>query len=79
MQHARHKDRYGRTVIVNYQAPEHPAITVLQPGKTVKGKLSLSNYYDLTQPGQYSIQASRKDPDSNEVRVSNMVTVTVTR
>jgi len=79
VQHARHKDRYGRTVIVNYQPPEHPAMTDLQPGKTVKGQLSLSSYYDFTQAGQYSIQASRKDPEGNEVRVSNTVTVTVSR
>jgi hypothetical protein len=76
--YAKHKDRNGRTVISVRNATGHGIAEDMEPGKTVKGQLPVSHYYDLSRPGQYTIQATRKDPNSNEVRESNAVTVTVT-
>jgi hypothetical protein len=51
----------------------------VQPGETtVPHEISLSELYDLTRPGKYTIQMERMDKDA-KVRVkSNIITVTVT-
>jgi len=77
--YAKHKDRNGRTVIATHSATGHGIPTDLAPGNTVKGQIPISQYYDMSQPGTYTILASRKDPDSSEVRTSNQISVTVTR
>ncbi len=54
-------------------------------GVTVKAKqtamwsINVSKFYDLSQPGKYSIRVQRGDPEDLEATVtSNTITVTVT-
>lgn len=52
---------------------------LLQPGQSVKRYVSVEHVYDMTQPGTYSIQLTRKfdDPSGPLYIRSNIVTVTV--
>jgi len=50
----------------------------LKPGQNLKDRIEISAFYDLSQPGKYTIQVSRKDPESKTDVNSNMITVTLT-
>ena len=49
----------------------------LEPGKARKEEVELSKEYDLSRPGEYTIQARETDPQGIVVK-SNTITVTVT-
>jgi len=74
------------------RAPEpRPRLTgsyvgyLLEPGESREEDLIVSNLYDLSQPGQYTITASRRlsdiatDPNSKLVAKSNTLMITVTK
>ena len=51
----------------------------LRPGETSKWELDASKLYDIKQPGSYSIQVDRRDPEDLSTFVkSNTITVKVT-
>jgi hypothetical protein len=50
----------------------------LEPGQTLKGEVDVSESYDLSQPGKYTIQASRYDYETKTWVKSNTITITVT-
>ncbi|PYX10063.1 MAG: hypothetical protein DMG88_03995 [Acidobacteria bacterium] len=77
--------KYGRGLKGEGGTPEAPTVTVtndilfpLQPGKKLKDMLIVSRLWDMSQPGVYSIQVQRTDPDTGILVRSNSVTVTVT-
>jgi len=41
-------------------------------------EFAVSDFYDLSQPGIYTIQASRPDLKSHVMQKSNVITITVT-
>jgi hypothetical protein len=45
-------------------------IVLLKPGKTRKGSLVISDLYDLTHPGKYSVQVRRATVKSNTITVA---------
>jgi hypothetical protein len=48
------------------------------PGKTLTWELDASKLYDIKEPGKYTIQLKKKDPENPSITVqSNMITVTV--
>jgi hypothetical protein len=48
-------------------------------GETLTWELDASKFYEIKQPGKYSIQVERKDPENHSLMVkSNVITVTVT-
>jgi len=47
------------------------------PGRTVEHEFVISDFYDLSRPGTYTIQAVRPDPESHAAVKSNKVTVRV--
>ena len=49
----------------------------LKPGQTHETRSYLNRVYDLSQPGKYTIQVQRRDPDSNTIVKSNAITITV--
>lgn len=70
-------DKHGEHVIVPYNATPHGVWFAVQPGQTVEDDLVISEFYDLTRPGKYTIQALRPDPQSHAVVKSNTITLTV--
>ncbi len=51
----------------------------VQAGRTVTWSINVARFYDMSQPGKYSIRISRGDPEDLGAFVkSNTVTVTVT-
>jgi hypothetical protein len=77
--------KYGRELKAEGGTPEAPTVTVtndilfpLQPGKKLKDMLIVSKLRDTSQPGIYSVQVQRTDPDTGILVKSNTVTVTVT-
>lgn len=53
----------------------HPT---LRPGESNDSIGSLNKIYDLSKPGEYTIQVQRMDPDSKILVKSNTLTITVT-
>jgi hypothetical protein len=64
---------FQETVIVSSDV-----LLPIQPGGTLTDVIIVNKMFDLSQPGKYSIQAQRADPDSKMVVKSNIITVTVT-
>ena len=64
---------FRKTVIVSSDL-----LLPIQPGKSLTDVIIVNKMFDLSQPGKYSIQAQRADPDSKIVVNSNIITVTVT-
>jgi hypothetical protein len=58
---------------------------ILKPGEAREEEIPLDQLYDLSQPGRYTISASRRlsdvttDPRSHTVAYSNSITITVTK
>jgi hypothetical protein len=50
----------------------------LKPGEAVKDELVVSNRYDLSQPGKYTIKVQRIDTETMATVESNTITMTVT-
>jgi hypothetical protein len=50
----------------------------LKPGEAVKDELVVSNRYDLSQPGKYTIKVQRIDTETMAMVESNTITMTVT-
>lgn len=50
----------------------------IQPGKSISADIPLSNCYDLSEPGEYTIQAQRFDPFTQEWVKSNEIKIKVT-
>lgn len=50
----------------------------VKPGQTLRDEIQVSNIFDLTIPGTYTIQLTRKDSESTAIVKSNTITVTVT-
>lgn len=51
----------------------------LKAGETQSWQMDVSKLYELKQPGRYTIQVERKDPENPSITVkSNTITVTVT-
>jgi hypothetical protein len=50
----------------------------LKPGDAVKDELVVSNRYDLSQPGKYTIKVHRIDTETMATAKSNTITVSVT-
>ncbi len=50
----------------------------LDPGKSFKDGFLISQLYDLSQPGTYTIQAVRRDKGTGGAEKSNLLTFTVT-
>ncbi len=51
---------------------------VVKPGKDYTESFNISKQFDLTKPGQYSLQIEKKDPSSNTVVKSNILVLTIT-
>ena len=51
---------------------------VIRPGKSVTESVDLNKWFDLTTPGQYTVQSSRKVPGDGEMVESNKLTITIT-
>ncbi len=54
------------------------ACVTLGPGKSLSYKLDISKLYDLTQPGEYTIQAERSDSESTATVKSNKIVIKLT-
>ena len=52
--------------------------TKVKPGGTLADRVKVSKLYDLNQPGKYTIQFQRLDPQTKTFVKSNEITVTVT-
>jgi purine nucleosidase len=52
--------------------------SMVESGKTITESLNVGRFFDLTKPGEYSIEIEGRDQDSKSVSKSNTVTVTVT-
>jgi hypothetical protein len=50
----------------------------LKPGESLKDGIKLSEIYDISKPGKYSIEVERTDDTTNTVVKSNTITLTVT-
>ena len=48
----------------------------LKPGESKEDRITISRLYDMSSPGEYSVQISRAFPGIGEVK-SNVVTVTI--
>jgi hypothetical protein len=70
------KDKNGRLV---RQIRGGASVTLLdlKPGQTLKEACPVDKRYDLTQPGEYSVQASRYDYETKTWVKSNTITLTV--
>jgi hypothetical protein len=55
-----------------------PIAITIQSGKTYEDAMMVNKFYDLSQPGKYTIQVQRRDPQSGILVMSNTITVTVT-
>jgi hypothetical protein len=79
------RDEKGRMVAKRiYPHPElAPSSAILErilkPGESIAGSQDISRLFDMSRPGKYVIQASRRisDEKDSEVVKSNKVTVTV--
>lgn len=49
----------------------------MKPGETMTDRVNVSKVYDLTQPGRYTIQFQRLDPETKTFVKSNEITVTL--
>jgi|tagenome__1003787_1003787.scaffolds.fasta_scaffold18941475_1 hypothetical protein len=70
----------GRQIIENYPYPMGGSITQysFEPGEAKEESCEITSLFDLSQPGNYTIQVQRWDPDSKAVVKSNVVALTVT-
>jgi len=50
----------------------------LGPGQSLKDATILNRLYDLSKPGNYTIQVQRTDPETKTVVKSNIITLTIT-
>ena len=50
----------------------------VKPGETMLDEYLVNDHYDLTQPGKYTVQASRLDDETKTWVKSNTITLTVT-
>jgi hypothetical protein len=79
------RDNLGRLVPKKmYKHPElaggHPVNRTVRPGESVSEEQDVSRLFDMSRPGQYVIQVSRRaseNPDDGVVR-TNRITVTLT-
>ena len=51
--------------------------TKMKPWETMTDRVNVSKLYDLTQPGRYTIQFQRLDPETKTFVKSNEITVTL--
>jgi hypothetical protein len=59
--------------------PVYSSVTIsLKPGETLKDGIFVTQLFDLSQPGRYTILVLRKDETSNTIVKSNTITLTVT-
>jgi len=72
------QDKHGQSSIVQYVTARGVWFPV-QPGQTVEDDFVISDFYDLTRPGKYTVQAERTDPESQSIVKSNTITVAVTQ
>jgi len=50
----------------------------LDPGKSVTNRVNVTQVYDLSRPGKYTIQVKQYDDESKSFVKPNKITVTVT-
>ena len=51
----------------------------IKPGEKTETEVDLTKEYDLNQPGKYTVQVERRDPENPKKRLkSNVITLTVT-
>jgi hypothetical protein len=63
----------------NYLNNDHQASAVLAPGESWSWRLFVTRFYDMHQPGKYTIQTQEHDRENRLLMIkSNTVTVTVT-
>ena len=68
-QNSEHSLAYGRNILVT-----------LKPNETAQDTIEVSGFYDLSNPGQYSIQVRRVFADVGKEAVeSNRIALTVVR
>ena len=58
-------------------AHDHGSVP-LSPGKTLEYRTVLNDLYDMSQPGEYTIQVEKLDPITSTIVKSNIITVIVT-
>ena len=51
----------------------------IPPGGTLEDEVILTELYDLTQPGTYTVRVERKDLDAGPKISSNMITLTIVK
>jgi hypothetical protein len=73
------KDKNGRTIKRIYVGASSAMSVGLQPGQTLSDEFPVNKRFDLTEPGKYSVQASRYDSETKTWVKSNTITVTVTQ
>jgi len=50
----------------------------IPPGKSITESVDLNRWFDLTKPGQYTVQAKKRIPGSHSFVESNKLTITIT-
>lgn len=55
-----------------------PPCGAVPPKRFINDGFILNRFYDLSNPGKYTIQVQRMDPDSKVLVKSNIITVTIT-
>jgi len=71
------KDKNGRTIRRIYIGSSSATTVDLKPGQTLTDEFPVAKRFDLTQPGKYTIQASRYDYETKTWVKSNTITLTV--
>lgn len=52
-------------------------LVTVEPGKTSGAAIRANELYDLSRPGKYSIQVTKRDDENKTIVTSNTITVTV--
>ncbi len=74
--HVVEQTAYGREAQQS-QGAENRTVNYLQPGESVVGTAHLAKLVNLSRPGEYRVQVSRRDPASHVVVESNEITLDV--
>jgi len=51
---------------------------IIDPGKSATETVDLNRWFNLTKPGQYTVQARKRIPGTNSFVESNKLTITIT-
>ena len=74
--HVVEETAYGREARQRQQT-ESRTVDYVQPGRVVMQTAHLAKLVNLSRPGVYTVQVSRKDPETQEVVESNEITLNV--